>query len=222
MTIAEMLLIIKETFLPSLPEKAEAKLLNSIVKPNWIVIEVGARTGGTTRLISSLVKRQGLVVSIEPNEFATKRLSRLAKSLQNVLVVNVAASDKNGISELYMDSIAHVGANLLSQKNSLHSKVTTLQIDEIVRRLHLSAIDLIVIDVEGAEAEVISGCSNVLKTAKFVMVEIHHYVNRNIEQRVVSQLLNARFSGICREIDTEEPLITVDLFGKIDPDNFDA
>lgn len=53
--ISLALLMLQETFLPPAPERVESNIVRGILSKGDVVLEIGARTGGTTQLLSTMV-----------------------------------------------------------------------------------------------------------------------------------------------------------------------
>lgn len=116
----------------------------------------------------------------EPNpvcNFYVQELIRL-NSFKNSRFYPVAISNENSMRTLYARKLGEKRASMHkfmreNEKLGYSFEMVTVQGDEFIRRLPLSEISLIKIDVEGAEYEVIDGIRGVLKDYRpFVFCEV--------------------------------------------------
>ncbi|HEY1273206.1 MAG TPA: FkbM family methyltransferase [Bryobacteraceae bacterium] len=154
-----------------------------ILKKDAVMIDVGAHIGYYSILASKAVGPGGKVVAVEPNP---STLRRLYKNLQlsnasNVVVEEVANTDRETMLQFFESSFSNSGMSSLSEANAIrapgHSVVTTTvrgrPLDAIVRELGLRRVDLVKIDVEGAEVQVLKGMRETLtKLHPVLLVEM--------------------------------------------------
>ena len=128
-----------------------------ICQPGSVVFDIGANVGFHSLLLSKLAGDGGLVYSFEPNS-ENCRLILLAlehNHISNITLVPVALSDQRGWA--YFSS--HIGSNggfVSQQFVALHgygTVVPTFKLDD----LSLPNVDVIKVDVEGAEYKVLKG-----------------------------------------------------------------
>jgi len=128
------------------------------IKSGMTVVDVGANIGFFTILASKLVGDEGRVIAIEPNS-ENARLILLDVEINragNVQLLPVALS--NAMGNAYFS--AHIGSNggfLSSSLEILQSPqcvvVPTFRLDQLIH----DRVDVIKIDVEGAEGLVVEG-----------------------------------------------------------------
>ena len=145
------------------------------------VIDVGAHVGIFTLLAS---KRAKLVVALEPHPLNFKYLRANVKinDLRNVIPLNIAVSDYDGLDELHLAPIS-TEHTLTPDKararyfvNSI--KVPVRRIDTLVRELNIpdDAPLFVKVDVEGAELNVIRSALALKNPLKF-SIAAYHYPN---------------------------------------------
>ncbi|UHG94046.1 FkbM family methyltransferase [Spirosoma oryzicola] len=80
-----------------------------------------------------------------------------------------------------------------NNKSGSYAEVNTMTIDEIILHNNLDEIDLIKIDIEGAEAELfkVSEQNDFLDKVKVIAIEIHNEFN--VRDSIISQLINHNF-----------------------------
>jgi len=100
----------------------------------------------------------------EPQNYGLLYKNVLVNGLSNkVMVLPVAASDRDGYADLYVKACS--GAHSLEDSRSARRKVKviTMKIDTLVRILNVQKVDVVKIDVEGHEDRVIMGMNELLR-----------------------------------------------------------
>jgi FkbM family methyltransferase len=148
-------------------------IFKKVLKQGDRVIDIGANIGWFTLLSARIVGRSGLVVSFEPEP---ENFSLLTKSIcknrfSNVISFNEVVSDIDGSQMLN-----------LSQRSDLHSivhdfggeriLVQASKLETVAKRLNLDRVDLVKIDVEGAEPQVISGMRSLVDDGRVLHMVI--------------------------------------------------
>ncbi len=152
--------------------------VRSVLRPGMTFVDVGANIGLYSILAAKLVGATGTVLAIEPSpRERSALLGHLSRNgLSNVRVRSEAVSDEAGTTRLHltdqywggqntMGSPVHRGVEIV---NSV--EVDTATLDRLVLEEALGRIDCIKIDVEGAEAKVLRGSSDVLCTLRPVVL----------------------------------------------------
>ena len=138
-------------------ERYETEILQSQIKKDDVVVDVGANIGYYTLLVARRVKR---VYAIEPDReiFAILKKNVEENNLKNVQLFNAAASDKKERKYLIKDEENMGNSRLGDEKGVL---VNCLRLDDIlVNEQFISAIK---IDTQGWEPEVIEGAKKIIK-----------------------------------------------------------
>jgi FkbM family methyltransferase len=139
------------------------------VHPGGTFIDVGSHIGFFALSAAHIAGPAGHVLAIEPNPETLIRLrANVRESHANVSVVPVACSDRAGNLKFYT-SPGNSGASSLSEVlagrwgKGHQYLVPARSLDDIVREAGLDRIDLIKIDVEGAEYLVLKGAEQTLR-----------------------------------------------------------
>ena len=135
------------------------------LRPGMHVLDIGANIGWYTMLSASLVGRAGSVTAIEPNPDSAKLLeaSRRANSFDNVTVLQVAAGREPGLLVLhgsYGDAMTLAAPEDAAALTSA-TTVPSFKVDDLIPRE--KKIDLVKIDVQGAEYNAVLGASELIK-----------------------------------------------------------
>jgi len=153
-----------------------------------LFLDIGASYGYFSVLLNQNFKK---VIAIEPHPKIMNFLRRNTRHLNNVLCLKVAVSNKNGFLPLFLSKI-NVGGHSLTPstvdseiretsfpegtKQWIYVKTVTL--NSLLRNYEY--VDLIKLDVEGAEWYVLEGAENVVNKIKCWIVELHD-LNRQKE-----------------------------------------
>ena len=149
-------------------EPIETEFLKKSIKEKMCVVDIGANIGYFTTLMSRLVGPDGKVLSFEPSPRAYEILSKNVKEncLNNVESRKIAISDFSGNTKLYLSKI-NPGDNRLSSECIYETddkrEITEVAVTTLDDYLDDCSIDLIKIDVQGAELGVINGAIKTIK-----------------------------------------------------------
>lgn len=148
----------------NLPEYPEMKFLGKILKSNSVFIDVGANIGVYTILAAAKIKK-GKIYSFEPVASVLNDLYRnihLNDLGDLVQVVEKVASDKTGYSEFTTEDISEY-SHISSNKTANSLSMLSVRLDDFCRNKKISFVDVIKIDVEGAELKVLKGLEGYLE-----------------------------------------------------------
>ena len=153
-----------------------------------IVFDIGSFIGLYALKCSILVGEEGKVYAVEPLPLNYEYLLRniQVNNLNNIIPINSAVMDFEGFLSLYCDNLRpsrstaykeHIGKelnNIIS--NRVKVKATTL--DNLISQHKIRLVNLLKIDVEGAELNVLRGGFNALNTGiiERIIIEIHERV----------------------------------------------
>ncbi|MEL6494968.1 MAG: FkbM family methyltransferase [Cyanobacteria bacterium J06623_7] len=162
------------------PLNHEFKFIRQLIEPGDIVFECGTHHGLTAMLLSKWVGTTGQIVTFEINQknAAIARQNIALNEVENVILEEKGLGSQNNRLKIFDKSNASVTpSNLLSfgwLKNFVYgtneAEITTL--DDYAKITSLMPTFL-KIDVEGYEAEVLKGASEILKTRPKLEIEIH-------------------------------------------------
>jgi FkbM family methyltransferase len=158
---------------------AEARdifLYGYVPQPGNIVFDVGAGIGETSLLFSWLVGNSGRVVAIEAHPQTFERLQHLCRlnRLDNVTPLHLAASDREGEVSI-SDDDDYITNTILRQGGST-TRVTSRSLDDVADELGIDQIDLLKMNIEGAERPALVGMANILTRTGHVCVGCHDFL----------------------------------------------
>lgn len=159
-------------------EPFQISLFRDCVKPGATVLDVGASIGLYTLLASQLVGSNGRIVAIEPDPRAYTQLQAniAANGSRNVTPLRLAAASRHESRTLYLGdqstvSGLHQGGR--PERTIAEEQVNSVPLDVLIGDTH---IDIVKIDVEGAELEVLDGMTLTLSRRSSnlsLFVEVH-------------------------------------------------
>jgi FkbM family methyltransferase len=158
--------------------------LRRTLGPGGVFVDIGSNVGYTALLAAGIVGSSGRVVALDAQREcaeATQINARL-NGFAQVEALHSAAGAASGEAEVIVTQdplwtrLASVGEHPLEVRRD---RVAVTSVDDLVARLGLPAVDVVKIDVEGAELDVIGGMARVLADQRpFVIAEMH---DRNAE-----------------------------------------
>jgi FkbM family methyltransferase len=143
--------------------------------PGDVFIDVGAHVGYFTLLASRRVGPAGTVLSIEPNPFAVEQLAQnLARShIANVRVEHTACGESHRAVQLHLHTESNSSMASLSTANAtggVSVEVPCTTLDQLCLKHGLARVNLVKIDVEGAEPSVLRGMKRLMTDIRPVIV----------------------------------------------------
>jgi FkbM family methyltransferase len=142
--------------------EAEAFLLGQILKPNDVVVDVGANIGTHTLFFAKAVGEKGVVAAFEPQRLAFQTLcgNVALNGLTNVTCLMAAVGEKRGQATIpRLDPRKPLNFGLVqAQTQGAGEVVDVVPIDEF----GLERCSLIKVDVEGMEASVVRGATETI------------------------------------------------------------
>jgi FkbM family methyltransferase len=158
--------------------------LAALVTPDSVCLDVGANVGAVTLALSRLCT-EGAVHSFEPGPASFGFLARNTAGAGNVTVHPLALSDHAGQATLNYNREA-AGAAFISDHlvDGVPQEVQLATLDEWAASAGLTRLDLLKIDVEGAELQVLEGGSATIgRFRPALVVELNPVTLRRMQQR---------------------------------------
>jgi FkbM family methyltransferase len=147
---------------------------------HYIVLDIGAHIGKYTISAAKAVGPEGTVIAVEAYEpnYRVLQANIALNDLQNVIPLNVAAWNQDTEVKLYKSRRSgwHTTAREMQHGFDL---VKARRMDNILSEIRVNRVDLVKIDVEGAECEVIEGMGRLLESKPRILIELS---TRNLER----------------------------------------
>lgn len=175
--------------------------MTSNIKPGFTCVDVGANYGYYTRIMEILATNTGKVFAFEANPALAEGITNsvMKYPVQNGAVVNlypVAVSDTKGIVTLNIPPKYLGGSSIVWGRQDLPSdlpehlwtesiEVESDTLDSLLK--YVKHIDLIKIDIEGAEPLAWAGMQEILERTDTIIMEIGTYLPREFIDELYSR-----------------------------------
>lgn len=161
------------------------------------IIDVGSNIGISV-LYFKYIYPQAKIIAIEPNPIAYQYLLKNIKinKLENITTYNAAAANTSGKVNLYGENYqgGYSLGNSIIKKWGLQRKTSSLiEVDSIlISQLINQPIDLLKIDIEGAEMTVLTEIGAKLNYVKQILMEVHesNEINEHNKLTKIFTILN--------------------------------
>ena len=165
--IEKLVFVFRENYEP------ELIYLEKVLSSKAVFIDVGANLGIYTLVASRLVGRAGRVIAIEPSvqSFPALQKNIAVNRLTNVLPLPVALAEKT--AKTWLHHGINPGQNSFGKDpscNGVGEEVVTETLDSVLLQASVDRVDLIKMDVEGAEELVLRGASRVVTSERPLII----------------------------------------------------
>ena len=155
----------------------EIQFVRALAFEGMQAIDIGASFGFYTLALANNVGNSGRIFSFEPNSSTRDFLHRSVhlNGINNVKLLPIAVSDKDGTSTLYYSKASELGSIIpeLETSNQSREEIDTRSLDSLHSELNFSGVEFIKIDAEGAEGRIIDGgCKYLEQFSPLVMHEV--------------------------------------------------
>lgn len=142
-------------------------------QPGWTVVDLGANAG----LFSVHAAKQGAEVhAFEPNDACYERLEwTIANNdlADRITAHNQGASDRNGSAWLQVERGGTTGGTVVDSRPTSGSSIDLIRLDDALAPTDVADIDLLKMDIEGAEVEALRGAEQTLGKTRRIIAEYH-------------------------------------------------
>lgn len=156
-----------------LPEYEEMNFIYSFFKKGDTFLDVGANIGAHTLMAASKIKT-GKIFSFEPSLKALKYLKeniKINKLTKVVTIIDKVVSNKDGFEKFMFGKHSEID-RIEENEDKLHriKTIPSITLDKFLNKYKINYVDLIKIDVEGAELKVLEGLKNYLSKGKVGLI----------------------------------------------------
>lgn len=199
----------REVFFTGKYEPQETCLVNALVEPGHVFVDVGANWGYFSFLAAERVGRSGRVVAVEadPRIFEILKRNAALNELPQLTLVPVAAAAKDGTLTLsgYSEAQENWGISRVASAERRGEEqlfeVKARALDCLLDELGVGAVDLLKMDIEGAEGFALEGMREGIARHRYrrVLLELHprELAEHGLDARAVaSVLVDAGYRGL--------------------------
>jgi FkbM family methyltransferase len=207
-------------------EPETTKLFHRLLRPGMTVVDLGAHGGYFSLIGARCVGATGKVYAFEPYHPSFEELLRNIglNRYENIFALRKAVADRTGASKLILSPKGSDRHSLYSRgetDESIMAEVETTSLDDFLRELNWPRIDLIKMDIEGAEPAALAGMRQALERCKisFIITEFSPPLLMAAgfdPQSFLQELSNTGFSlFVIEEVNEPKPLSPGEFSGLI-------
>jgi FkbM family methyltransferase len=144
------------------------RLFERLLRPGMVFVDVGAHVGQYTLVASKLVGASGAVHCFEPDpetyDWLQSNIER--NGIGNTTANRLALTAEPGTMRLYLSNINDIGSNSLQPPPNASGRsceVICTPLDQYLGERGIGRVDLIKMDVEGAESSALAGAARLLE-----------------------------------------------------------
>lgn len=207
-------------------ETGALHIFKEILGKGDIFIDVGANIGLMSFYASIIVGDTGKVISFEPTRTFFEDFTNGIKknNFQNIIPFKKGLGKEEGSFPIYFNSVCP--SLIKVNDNDTYEIIEIETLDEVIKKLQISNVRLIKIDVEGFELEVIRGGVNFFSSPDGPIICIEYVkdqqiITENGENALhwIKKINNYRFFQLEKSSDTISKLIEVFDFTKLHPND---
>jgi FkbM family methyltransferase len=150
-------------------EKAEWKFYVDYVESGMTVLDIGANVGALTLLFAHFVREEGHVHAFEATSSTSRQLADACRASENVSVNHLAVGAEVGTAQLQVYDSDHASWNTMARRD-LDVEVQPVAVEQVAMTTvdayctakDIPVVDLLKVDVEGAEYQVLQGAKRML------------------------------------------------------------
>lgn len=203
-------------------EPFETQLFRETIKKNMVVIDIGANIGFFTVIAAQRVGVSGSVFAFEPEptNFGFLKKTCEKNHFKQVILDQRAISDTQGSSNLFITP-ENTGAYSLvdNRKTGSSISIKTETLDRVLASHSISSVDIIKMDIEGAEFNALKGMQTIINSSPDVIMfteffpkAIRRFGNDPLTFLAMLQTLGFTLSIIDEDEKRLKPIQSIDSF----------
>jgi len=170
-----------------------------------IIIDAGAYAGFSPVYFANKYK-QAKIFAIEVDDDNYKTLLKNTKTYKNIVTYNKALWYKK--TKLKINNVDVNKCSITVEEELADAKTPTITINEIINDNNIDVIDILKIDIEGAEKDLFENAPHIwLSKIKVLIIELHDRKKAGCSKAVFEAMLKYNFST---EVKSEYLIIKID------------
>ncbi|MDB6124159.1 MAG: methyltransferase FkbM family [Pedosphaera sp.] len=151
-------------------ETWDTLFLESIVQPGWIMFDVGVNIGWHSLMASKKIGSNGKIFAFDISPDEMKKLKRNIELNQLACIepILLAMSDRPG--KVSISETRDSGRTSLAVGGQRGKEIEATSLDHFVTQRNISRLDIIKVNIEGAEVKFLSGGRQTLKQFQPIIV----------------------------------------------------
>lgn len=188
----------QQIFLLGYYDKPGILFLKKNLRPGAVFVDIGANIGAYTLIAAKLVAPSGKVFAFEPAMNVNHQLQNNIRlnTFDNIRVEKLALFNKNATLPLKISSSANLGMSSIhdhDEETGEIEMVPAIKGDDYFKQVELTKIDLIKLDIEGAELYALQGLElTIQKYRPLIFIELSEAVlqRSNIHKTDILDFMN--------------------------------
>jgi FkbM family methyltransferase len=171
-------------------ENYEIEVFRSLCKAGATVVDIGANVGLYTAIAAARVGKEGTVIAIEPHPESYQYLEKtvVGNSLTQVRSFKLAAGDSDKTIALFLTADNKADSRIYNDTGQRQKIFTQmLDLDSLLSDIGIGKVDVIKMDIQGAEALALRGMSRTLANNPKIVI-LTEFWPWGIEQTGLSPL----------------------------------
>lgn len=169
-----------------------------------VIVDLGACLGEFTAEFSEKFMgiKKSVLIEANPTNF------NLIKDIENTEKLNRFISTVNGGHEIFQEDprSPYNGTSMFNYfENPVEHKIERINIDSILEMYNIEKIDILKIDIEGAEYDILENITNkTLERIDQITVEFHDFIDPSLKDRtaaIVDNMKSLGYSVISNRLD---------------------
>ena len=158
-------------------EPKTVKLFANSIKDGATVVDIGTNIGYYTIIVGKKVGQKGKVFGYEPNKDSLNLLLRNIQinNFKNIIPINVALSDDKGRRTLFFGDNKCTHSFADNRKTGKNETVETDTLDNSLKKYGSPKIDVIKMDIEGAEMLALEGMMETIERSPGLIIFTEFY-----------------------------------------------
>ncbi|HTN20021.1 MAG TPA: FkbM family methyltransferase [Pelobium sp.] len=144
------------------------------------ILDLGANVGFTSIYLRKAFKEAN-IYAVEPDENNFKELNKNTSFLKKLFTINSAVWPYKTFLTPSYEEESDWGKTFVYNENHSENRIRTVTIAELIKDYTLETVDILKIDIEGAEKQVFEGDVSFLNKTKVIAIEIHEdYIAKDV------------------------------------------
>lgn len=142
------------------------------------IIDLGANIG-TSAIALARQFPDATIFAVEMEESNFDILRENIAPFKKIVPVHAAVASASGTREIFDRKTGPWGYTIADTQNDtseLGQKIEALTLDSLCERFHIDKIDILKVDIEGAEKEIFEASGRWLDITSSIVVELHDYI----------------------------------------------
>jgi FkbM family methyltransferase len=149
-----------------------------------VIIDAGANIGLASIYFANKYP-DAKIIAVEPEESNFELLLKNIRQYENIIPIHAALWNANEEIDILNSGLGECGFMVTDNKNNsvlktpkadLYQKVSAVTINKIIDDYKLNHIDVLKIDIEGAEKEIFEDSLGWISKVKSIIIELHEYM----------------------------------------------